>query len=56
MHNFVKDAKGTLRQQLQVNSRFIIGLASEPVTVGFNPVGNSVCVDCHERPMDINCY
>jgi hypothetical protein len=45
-------APGTLRQQLQANARFWLGLRSTPADFGKRPVENSDCVTCHERPFD----
>ena len=47
-----RSAPGTMRQQLQANARYLIGLRTKPVAFGRLPVENSVCLDCHERPND----
>lgn len=45
-------ATGTLRQQLQMNSQYILGLVDESTSVGFNTVANEACIACHDRPDD----
>lgn len=46
------DAPGTLRQQLQANARYLLGLRQSPVTIGTKPVNDQSCLECHERPND----
>jgi hypothetical protein len=41
---------GTLRQRLQANTRYLLGLRATPVALGDRPVGNEACLRCHERP------
>lgn len=45
-------ANGTLRQQLQANSRYLTGLSNEPVAFGFKTVDSTICADCHKRADD----
>lgn len=45
-------AAGTIRQQLQANTRYRIGWRDAPVDFGLQRVDNRVCLDCHERPDD----
>jgi hypothetical protein len=45
-------AEGTLRQQLQANARYWIGLRDEPVDFGLKGVTSVDCSDCHRRPAD----
>lgn len=47
-----KEEVGSLRQRLQANVRFILGLRSQAVSFGLKPVINDECVYCHERPND----
>jgi predicted CXXCH cytochrome family protein len=48
-----KEAPGSLRQQLGHNTRSLMGMhPAEMVPVGFAPVDNAVCQDCHDRPND----
>jgi len=47
-----RPAPGTVRQQLQANARFAIGLRAEPVDFGERRVENADCLSCHERPFD----
>ena len=47
-----RPAPGTIRQQLQANARFAIGLRAEPVDFGERRVENTDCLSCHERPFD----
>ncbi len=45
-------APGTLRQQLQANVRYLLGLRRTAVEFGAKPVSNQDCLACHERPFD----
>ena len=47
-----RPALGTVRQQLQANARFAIGLRAQPVDFGERRVENADCLSCHERPFD----
>lgn len=47
-----KVAEGTIRQQIQANVRYQLGLRENPVDFGYQDVGNAVCFECHERPND----
>ena len=48
-----KDAPGTIRQQLSHNTRSLLGMhESLMVPVGFAPIDNKVCLECHNRPND----
>lgn len=47
-----RPAPGTVRQQLQANARFAIGLRAQPVDFGERHVENADCLSCHERPFD----
>ena len=47
-----KRAPGSFRQQVQANIRFILGRRESPADIGHRPVGNTECLDCHERPND----
>ena len=48
-----KEAPGTMRQQLGHNARTLMGLHGHDwVAVGFAPVDNAACIDCHDRPDD----
>lgn len=46
------DAPGTVRQQLQANMRFILGMRQTPADFVHRPVVNETCLGCHERPND----
>jgi hypothetical protein len=41
-----------VRQQLQANARFVIGLRETPADFGNTDVTNQDCIACHERPFD----
>jgi hypothetical protein len=41
-----------MRQQLQANARWLIGLREEPVDFGLIAVSSDDCTDCHQRPAD----
>lgn len=45
-------AKGTARQQIQANTRFLLGLRAQGATFVHNPVGNVDCVSCHQNEDD----
>jgi hypothetical protein len=45
-------AAGTLRQQLQANIKYILGMRKTPVDIIHKTVTNEVCLDCHSRPND----
>ena len=47
-----KDERGTLRQRLQANVRYILDQRQSGVSLGYRPVENSECLHCHERPND----
>ena len=48
-----KEAPGSMRQQLGHNARSLLGMhPAEMVPVGFAPVDNAACLDCHNRPND----
>ena len=47
-----RPAPGSLRQQIQANVRYWLGLREQPADFGRQAVGNAVCLDCHERPND----
>jgi hypothetical protein len=45
-------ARGTLRQQIQANARYLTGLRDSPADFGLSAAGNDQCLACHERPND----
>lgn len=45
-------APGTLRQQIQANARYLLGLRQKPADFGKKKVDNEICLDCHRRPDD----
>ena len=45
-------ARGTLRQQVQANARYLLGLRGSAADFGLTPAGNQQCLACHERPND----
>ena len=47
-----RPAAGTLRQQLQADARFVLGLRARPADFGRRAVDNAACLACHERPND----
>lgn len=47
-----KLAPGTVRQQLQANSLFRIGVKEKSVDFGYYPVSNTECFACHNNPND----
>ena len=46
------ESTGTLRQRLQYNVRYLLGINKQPVPLGYAKVTNKVCLDCHTRPND----
>ena len=44
------DAPGTVRQQLQANFRYLVGLRVHPVDFGYAKLTSAACIACHERP------
>ncbi len=47
-----KKAGGTLRQQLQTNAQYILGLRNTSADIGHRQVTNESCLHCHDRPKD----
>lgn len=47
-----REAPGSVRQQLQANARYLLGLRETAVDFGKQDVGNGDCLACHERPFD----
>lgn len=47
-----KPAEGTMRQQLQANLKYMLGLRESDVDFVRRPVGNAACLECHARPKD----
>ena len=47
-----RPAEGTTRQQLQANTRYVLGLRASVVDFGMKNVENLDCLACHERPDD----
>jgi hypothetical protein len=47
-----RPAPGSVRQQIQASTRFLLGLRETPVDFGFREVENADCYACHERPFD----
>jgi hypothetical protein len=45
-------ARGTLRQQIQANARYLTGQRNSPADFGLSAAGNDQCLACHERPND----
>lgn len=43
------EARGTMRQQIQANTRHLVGTRETPADFIHAPVDNSVCNDCHRR-------
>ncbi|MFY0659955.1 MAG: cytochrome c3 family protein [Shimia sp.] len=41
---------GTVRQQLQAQVRYVLGLRETPVDFGYASVGSDQCLACHARP------
>jgi len=50
--NCHRPAPGSVRQQIQAGTRFLIGLRETPVDFGYREVENDDCYACHERPFD----
>jgi predicted CXXCH cytochrome family protein len=46
------DAPGTLRQQLQAKTAYLLGSRGEPAAFVFKPITNGVCLECHAKPKD----
>ena len=47
-----KFARGTVRQQIQANAQYVLGVRETPVDFGHQPVTNAICLECHDRPND----
>jgi len=47
-----RPAPGTVRQQLQANTRALFGVRAAGVDFGMRRVGNAECRGCHDRPDD----
>jgi hypothetical protein len=47
-----KPARGTLRQQLQANVRYLLGLREMAADFGQRDVTSEICLECHDRPKD----
>jgi len=47
-----RDAKGSLRQQLQANVQYLINNRSTLADVGYRPVISQDCLSCHSRKND----
>jgi Cytochrome c3 len=47
-----RSAPGTLRQQLQADARYLVGVRAHPADFGRQPVDNAACLACHDRPND----
>ena len=47
-----RPARGSLRQQLQANARFLLGLRATQTDFGLQPAGSAQCLACHDRPTD----
>ena len=47
-----RPAPGTMRQQIQANTRYFLGIRNTPVDFGYQDVSNTVCLECHQRPND----
>ena len=45
-------AEGTVRQEIQANVRYLMGLRDTPADFGYRKVTNEVCLECHRRPND----
>jgi len=43
-------APGTLRQQMQLNLRYSLGLAADHADFGYAKVSSEACLTCHQRP------
>jgi len=47
-----RPAPGSVRQQLQANARYLLGLREEPADFGNRRVRSGDCLQCHVRPAD----
>lgn len=47
-----RPAPGTVRQQLQANARYLLGMRKSSADFGLRAVDNDDCLACHERPFD----
>lgn len=47
-----RNAKGSLRQQLQANVQYLLSNRAIPADVGYRPVENLDCLFCHSRKND----
>ena len=47
-----QSARGTIRQQIQANAKFLLGVRESPVDFGYRKVTNTMCLECHDRPND----
>jgi hypothetical protein len=47
-----RPAPGSVRQQLQANARYGLGLRATPADFGRRDVDNEACLACHDRPDD----
>lgn len=47
-----QDAPGTIRQQLQANAKYLIGMRKNSADIKTLPVLNNDCIACHRRPKD----
>lgn len=47
-----RPARGSLRQQIQANARYLVGLRATPADFGLQAADNDQCLACHERPND----
>jgi hypothetical protein len=45
-------ARGTGRQQIQANARYLLGLRASAADFGLQKVGSAQCLACHARPSD----
>lgn len=46
------DARGSFRQQMQANVRYMLGVRKDPAPLVRKPVANEDCLACHQRPDD----
>lgn len=44
--------EGSLRQQVQANVFYALGMRDNPVDFGYKKVASEQCLDCHARPND----
>jgi hypothetical protein len=49
-----RESEGSLRQQVQANVRYYLGLRQTEVEFGHLPVTNENCQECHDRPTDFH--